>query len=268
MKEPLAPSRKEVGLAGSIQVGQPQRCDVLMLWEGGWAAHMILSARASQARAVTGAPVSSTAERAVSAASEAGAQMRTTPSRSAVTTFWPPGEKAAATTAASCPSSSSVCAQQAARPKQHDACSADGFACAIPFLLSYATLACEARYDASRSAHEACLQYNVLPDTALRLQVSSLKFLMAAVLDASLCFVGIVEWPSRRPVAHESPSCHPHAVLLQQAEQLDCPGHQASRTAHLQDDMKRHSRASNCVFPAKSCEIDATFVVLSGPSAH
>jgi len=45
-------------------------------------AHRILSARASHASAVTGAPVSSTAARAASASgSEAGAQMRTTPGR-------------------------------------------------------------------------------------------------------------------------------------------------------------------------------------------
>lgn len=70
---------------------------------------MILSARASQERAVTGAPVRSTAVRAPSAARDSGAQMRTTPARSPVATFWPPGENAAATTGASCPLSSSNC---------------------------------------------------------------------------------------------------------------------------------------------------------------
>ena len=82
-------------------------------WEdGGEAAreaHMTLSARASQARQVTGAPVSSTAARASSPPKQAGAQMRTTPARSAVAAFWPPGENAAATTGASCPCSSSDC---------------------------------------------------------------------------------------------------------------------------------------------------------------
>ena len=70
---------------------------------------MTLSARPSQARQVTGAPVSSTAARASSPPKQAGAQMRTTPARSAVAAFWPPGENAAATTGASCPCSSSDC---------------------------------------------------------------------------------------------------------------------------------------------------------------
>ena len=77
---------------------------------------MTLSARTSQERQVTGAPVSSTAARASSAASDSGAQMRTTPARSAVATFWPPGEKAAATIGASCPCSSSRCRTRSWRP--------------------------------------------------------------------------------------------------------------------------------------------------------
>jgi hypothetical protein len=59
------------------------------------AAHMILSARASHASDVTGAPQSSTAPRAASAARLSGAQMRTTPSASALATFCPPDQATA-----------------------------------------------------------------------------------------------------------------------------------------------------------------------------
>lgn len=68
---------------------------------------MTLSARASQERQLTGAPVLSTAARASSAARQRGAQMHTTPARSPVAAFWPPGENAAATTGASWPPCSS-----------------------------------------------------------------------------------------------------------------------------------------------------------------
>lgn len=96
---------------------------------------MTLSARTSQDRQVTGAPVSSTAARASSAARDWGAQMRTTPARSAVATFWPPGEKAAATTGASCPCSSSLCRVMSCRASPSWLVRESGLAVASPVLL-------------------------------------------------------------------------------------------------------------------------------------